>query len=442
MAKHVIVYRPIEDLRPHPDNARIHSKKQIADIAKSIKRWDVTNPPLIDNQGFIIAGHGRVLAAKSLGLTEMPTISLSDMSEDDIRAYRIADNRLAEGASWDRAILGSELDYLSKLSGDLDLTLTGFNRAEIDVLLQEISNPTGSDDPADALPAASKGEPVTRLGDVWEIGPHRLICGDSQRRETYALLMNGETAGMGFADAPFNVPISGHVSGLGQTTHAEFAMASGEMSSVEFTAFLKAVFEQMVEVSRAGAIHYQFMDWRHAEEMIDAGKAIYSELKNICVWTKTNGGMGSLYRSAHELVFVWKAGTAPHVNNIELGKNGRYRTNCWAYPGANAFGGTRDEDLANHPTVKPVALVGDAILDCSLRGDIILDPFMGSGTTFIAAQKTGRRAYGVEIDPGYCDLILRRLKPLVKAEAILVGDGRTFDQVAAARGEGSVDAGA
>lgn len=440
MSEHHLVMVPIADLKPRPNNPRTHSKKQLRQVASSITRFGWTNPVIRDESNTIIAGHGRVEAAKLLGLSEVPTLLLSGLSEADIRAYVIADNRLAETAGWDAQLLGSELAYLASLDFDFDLTLTGFDLAEIDSLIQDASKTEGAD-PLDQLPQPSDEAVVTRHGDVWRIGKHRVICGDSLEEETYAILMDGEEAGVAFADPPYNLPIAGHVSGLGQTQHREFAMGVGEMTSEQFTAFLARAFVQMIRASRRGAVHFQCIDWRHAKEMISAGEAVYSELKNICVWTKTNGGMGSLYRSAHELVFVWKVGTAPHINNVELGKNGRYRTNVWSYPGANSFSATRDEDLASHPTVKPVAMVMDAILDCSHRGDIVLDAFAGSGTTLVAAHRTGRRGYGVEIDPIYCDLIVRRLALATKSDPILVGDGRTFTEIAAERAAQPVEAG-
>jgi DNA modification methylase len=258
-----------------------------------------------------------------------------------------------------------------------------------------------------------------------------LICGDSLNPETYERLLDGETAQLVFTDPPYNVPIDGHVSGLGKVQHREFAMASGEMSVAEFTGFLKVVFQNLAAASSSGSIHFVAMDWRHMAEVLAAGQGTYSELKNLCVWAKTNGGMGSLYRSQHELIFVFKAGTAAHVNNVELGKHGRYRTNVWTYAGANTFSATRDDDLAMHPTVKPVAMVADAILDCSKRKGIVLDAFAGSGTTLVAAHRTGRRGYGIELDPLYCDVILRRLAKLTGLEAHHVATGRTFAELGA-----------
>ena len=274
------------------------------------------------------------------------------------------------------------------------------------------------------------GPAVTRPGDIWRIGSHRLICGNSTRSETYQALLGEQRAQLVFTDPPYNVPISGHVGGLGAVQHREFAMASGEMSPAEFTAFLQTVFGHLAAYSVDGSIHFQCMDWRHLQEMLAAGTAAYSDLKNLCVWAKNNGGMGSLYRSQHELVFVFKSGTAPHINNVELGKHGRYRTNVWSYAGVNSFGGDRD-DLSLHPTVKPVAMVADAIRDCSHRKAIVLDAFVGSGTTLIAAEKTGRRGYGIEIDPAYCDVTICRLHAVCGLDAVLEATGQRFAEVEA-----------
>jgi len=260
---------------------------------------------------------------------------------------------------------------------------------------------------------------------MWTIGPHRLICGDSMEAVTYERLLGEERAQMVFTDPPYNVPIAGHVSGLGKVKHAEFAMASGEMTEGQFTAFMRTIFERLVGFSQDGSIHFVCMDWRHMNEVLTASRGAY-DLQNLCVWTKTNGGMGSLYRSQHELVFVYKSGAVPHINNVELGRHGRNRTNVWAYAGINSFGSHRDGDLALHPTVKPVALIADAILDCSNRKGVVLDVFAGSGSTLVAAHRTGRRGYGIEIDPHYCDVILRRLQKIMRKDPILDGSGKPF----------------
>jgi hypothetical protein len=426
-----IVYQDVDSLKPRSTNPRTHSKKQIGQIASAIRRFGFTNPVLVDDANGIVAGHGRVEAAKAVGLDQVPTVRLSAMSEAEIRAYVIADNRLAENAGWDRELLGLELKYLTDLDIDFDVTLTGFELPEIDLLIGELSL-AGDNDPADAAVEVLAGPAVSQPGDIWRIGSHRLICGDSTRSETYQALLGEQRAQLVFSDPPYNVPISGHVGGLGAVQHREFAMASGEMSPAEFTAFLRTVFGHLATYSVDGSIHFQCMDWRHLQEMLAAGNAAYSDLKNLCVWAKNNGGMGSLYRSQHELVFVFKSGTAPHINNVELGKHGRYRTNVWSYTGVNSFGEDRD-DLSLHPTVKPVAMVADAIRDCSHRKGIVLDPFIGSGTTLIAAEKTGRRGYGIEIDPAYCDVTIRRLQAVCGLDSILDLTGQPFAEIEAER---------
>jgi DNA modification methylase len=429
-----IEYQQLSALKLRSAYPRTHSEKQIAQIANAILRFGFTNPILVGKDNVIAAGVGRYNAATRLGLAEVPTVRLSDMSEAELRAYIIADNKLAENAGWDRKLLALELQYLSDLGlDDLDLTITGFELPEIDVLIGERSA-AGSQDRADALVQPAEGPAITRAGDVWRIGEHRLICGDSTRLETYAALLGEQRAQMIFSDPPYNVPIAGHVGGLGKIQHREFAMASGEMSDAEFIAFLRSVFLHLPAYSVNGAIHFQCIDWRHVGEMLEAAKGIYSELKNICVWSKNNAGMGSLYRSQHEFVCVFKSGTAPHINNVELGKYGRYRTNVWNYAGVNGFGDGRS-DLELHPTVKPVAMVEDAIRDCSRRAGIIFDPFLGSGTTIITAERTGRRGFGIEIDPAYCDVTLRRVQEVCGLVPRLEATGQTFEQVTQERAQ-------
>jgi DNA modification methylase len=417
-------------LRPYAGNARTHSPKQVAQIATGIREFGFNSPILIDRDGEIIAGHGRVEAAKLLGLETVPCVRLEHLSDAQKRAYILADNKLAEKAGWDREILAIELQHLTSLDLDFDVTVTGFEMAEIDLLLGQ---PATESDPVDRVPSIDPGPAVTRPGDMWQIGRHRLICGDATDAVTYARLLEGEKAQMVFTDPPYNVKIDGHVCGLGSVTHREFAMASGEMTQPEFTHFLGTVFANLAEYTIDGALHFICMDWRHMTEVLAAGQPVYSELKNLCVWAKTNGGMGSLYRSQHELVFVYKSGRASHINNVELGRHGRYRTNVWTYAGINSFGAQRDAELAMHPTVKPVGLVADAILDCSKRKGLILDAFAGSGTTLVAAARTGRRGYGVELDPRYCDMIVQRVQEVAKAEALHLETGKSFSEIAADR---------
>ena len=423
-----IIHHSPAALTPRETNPRTHSKKQIRQIAASIEQFGFINPVLIDRDGRIVAGHGRVEAAKFLGLDTVPTICLETLTEAEIRAYVIADNRLAELAGWDQEMLAIELQGLSALDLDFDVTITGFETPEIDILIGGL-NADGEEDPDDELPLIDEGPAVTQPGDIWCIGKHRLICGDATDPDTFARLLDGATAQLIFTDPPYNVPIEGHVSGLGKVKHREFAMASGEMTEAEFTDFLATVFHNLARHSANGSIHFICMDWRHLGEVSVAGHDAYTELKNLCVWSKTNGGMGTLYRSQHELIFVFKVGSGPHINNVELGKHGRYRTNLWTYPGINSFGKGRDAELALHPTVKPVRLVADAILDCSRRGGIVLDAFAGSGTTLVAAETTGRRGYGIELDPRYCDGIVQRLTVATKAEAIHEATGKSFAEI-------------
>ncbi len=427
-----IIERSISQLRPHPRNARRHSKKQIRQIADSIERFGFTNPVLVSDDGEIIAGHGRVAAAKLLGMSCVPTLALSHLSEAERRAYVLADNKLALNAGWDQEMLAIELQGLMEL--DFDLSLTGFSLAEIDLVLEgaadsRVDRPEGQEN---VIPAISDVA-VSRRGDVWQLGRHRLICGDARLVADYQTLLSGEAVGLIFTDPPYNVPIAGHVSGLGRVKHQDFAMGVGEMSEDGFIAFLKETLGAAASCCRDGAIAFVCMDWRHMGELLMAGKSVFSELKNLCVWNKTNGGMGTFYRSKHELIFVFKVGTAPHTNSFGLGDTGRYRTNVWDYPGISSITASRSDELAMHPTVKPVALVADAIKDCSKRGDIILDAFAGSGTTLIAAHKTGRTARLMEYDPCYCDTIIRRFEAYTGKMATLVGTNKSFEDMAEER---------
>ena len=431
-SKHHVVERSPEDLRPYKRNARRHSKKQIRQIAESIKRFGFTNPVLIGDDGEIIAGHGRVEAARLIGLTTVPTIALSHLNATERRAYVLADNKLALNAGWNQELLALELQGL--LDIDFDLSVTGFSVTEIDLVLDAAkdSSPGRREAAVDWIPELEEVA-ISRRGDVWRLGRHRLICGDARETADYEALLSGEKADLVFTDPPYNVPIAGHVSGLGRVSHREFAMGAGEMSEAAFTGFLKETLGATAAVCRDGAIAFICMDWRHMGELLTAGRQVFSELKNLCVWNKTNGGMGTFYRSKHELVFVFKVGTGAHTNTFGLGEDGRYRTNVWDYPGISSLSATRSQELAMHPTVKPVALVADAIRDCSKRGEIVLDAFGGSGTTLIAAEKTGRTARLIEFDPLYCDTILRRFERYTGKPAVLSQTSVSFEDTAEKR---------
>ena len=423
-----VIELSIDLLKPYPRNARTHSKKQIRQIAASIERFGFTNPVLVSDRGEIIAGHGRVAAARLLGRKTVPTLSLSHLSDAERRAYVLADNKLAMNAGWDKEILAIELQALVDL--EFDVELTGFSLAEVDLAIDEANEASieGPLEPEDAVPAVT-GEPVTRMGDIWHLGRHRLLCGDTRDVAAMDQLMGGERADLVFTDPPYNVAIDGNVCGLGSVKHREFAFASGEMSQGQFTTFLAETLGNIARVMRDGAIAYVCMDWRHMGELLAAGEQCFTELKNLVVWNKTNGGLGAFYRSKHELVFVFKQGTAAHTNSFGLGETGRYRTNVWDYAGISSIGASRSDELAMHPTVKPVALIADAIRDCSRRGEIVLDGFGGSGSTLIAAEKTGRSARVVEYDPVYCDTIIRRWQDYTGKRARISGSNDCFEDV-------------
>lgn len=426
--KHQIDYRPIGSVYPNPRNAKKHSDKQISQVAASIERFGNLKPIVIDRDGKIIAGHCRWLAAKKLGAKTIPCIVADFESDQDKRAFALADNRLAELSVWDEDIQKAELEEL--FDSDYDISITGFTTADLDFAVVES---TDSKEPEDVELPDPATDAVTRLGDKWIIGPHRLICGDARDVAVWERLLEGHLVRFLFGDLPYNLVVDGFVSGNGRNRHREFAMASGEMSPPEFTAFMRDIFRNGARFSTSGSIHYHCMDYRHIREILDAADGVYSEFKQLIVWDKGVGGQSAFYRSQHELIFVFKSGKGKHVNNFKLGETGRYRTNVQRYAGCNTFRKGRDADLAAHATVKPTALIADLILDCSDRGDLVMDPTVGSGSTLLAAHKTGRRAAAIEIDPLYIDTALRRLSAASGLTPILADDGRSFEEVAAAR---------
>jgi DNA modification methylase len=408
---HQVDYVDINALEPYANNAKKHPQKQVHQIAASIQRFGFLNPIIVDDKFEIIAGHGRWEAAKLIGLKKVPVIKVENLTPAEIKAYRLADNQLTMNTGYDETLLKIEIKELINLDPEFELELIGFETAEIDLLVTDAAQDEPVDnDPANDVPPVDETAIITKPGDIWILDDHRLICGDSRVSQTYKALMLSEVAHMCFTDPPYNVKIDGHVCGAGKIKHDEFAMASGEMSEDEFISFLMAVFALMAEFSRDGSLHYVCMDWRHLYELLCAGRQKFNSLKNLCVWNKDNAGMGSFYRSKHEFVAVFKNGTASHLNTIELGKHGRYRTNVWDYRGVNSFG--NQDDLKMHPTVKPVIMIADAIKDCTRRGHIVLDPFAGSGSTLIACEKSGRKARCIELEPKYCDVIVRRWQGL------------------------------
>jgi DNA modification methylase len=426
-------YVPIGQVTLDPRNPQQHSDSQIKQIARSIDAFGFSVPVLVDRSNTVVAGHARIKAALQLGLLQVPVIRLEHLSRNQVKALQIADNRLAEMSTWNDRLLAETLKELSELELSFSLETTGFSMPEIDLRIQGLLAPADVADPADKIPNSTGQVPVSKLGDHWRLGPHVVLCGNALLADSYCVLLGTERAHLIFSDPPYNVAINGHVSGRGFIQHRDFAMAVGELDMAEFSAFLKTACALMTRYSVDGAIHFLCMDWRHVGELMEAGRSVYSELKNLCIWAKDNGGLGSLYRSRHELVFVFKHGTAPHCNNVQLGKYGRNRTNVWEYPCASTFSRQSDEGnlAALHPTIKPVAMVADAILDCSTRGDIVLDPFMGSGTTLIAAERVGRICRGMEIDPLYVDVIIRRWQSFSGDRAIHAVTGVYFDEAAA-----------
>ncbi|MXO97319.1 DNA methylase N-4 [Erythrobacter aquimaris] len=408
-----VTYKDLFELTPDPRNARTHPKRQIEQIIASINAFGFTNPILADPEGNLIAGHGRLRAARQIGLSKVPVIELAGLSEAQKKALRLADNKIALNAGWDTEILKLELADLSLPEIDIDLSLTGFSAGEIDVVLSE------SEDPDDEVIPEVPIEPCVFAGDIWQLGEHRIGCGDG-RDVGFLRRVVGEGAQVdcAFLDPPYNVKINGHANAKGR--HREFAMASGEMSEAEFRSFLTDTLGACAKVSRDGAVHFVCMDWRHMDDVTTSVASIYDTLLNICAWNKSNAGMGSLYRSKHEMVFVYRVGDAPHTNCVELGKHGRNRTNVWDYPSVNSMRGSRREDLTLHPTVKPVAMVADAICDVTKQGELVLDIFLGSGTSLIAAERVGRAFRGVDIDPAYVDLAMTRWSEITGKQPKLI----------------------
>lgn len=418
-----VTYRALTELKPPPQKSRVHTRAQIELIAVSIETYGWTNPILTDDDGNILAGVGRFEVAKRRGIKEVPTICLSHMTPAQKRAYIIADNRMSEIAgSWDRQILALEHQAIRLMDPEFDITSTGFSLDDIEIMIDGLT--VGSEDEP-AQPDRSRPA-TTELGDLWVLGEHKILCGDSLLPSSFEALLGDERAQVVITDGPYNVVVNGNVSGAGKW--GEFLMASGEMTRAEFTAFLATAFRNLIEFSIDGSIHFLFMDWRHLAEMVEA-TAQYSEMKNLICWNKHSGGLGTFYRSKHELIWAMKNGTARHINNFGLGEKGRYRTNVWDYPGLAGWTAGRAEELAMHPTVKPVAMIVDALKDCSRKGGIVLDCFGGSGTTLIAAEQTGRRARLIELDPAYVDVTIRRWEADTGGKAFLDQAGRPFTQI-------------
>ena len=427
-----IEHVPPDLLKPAARRLRKHTKEKMAKLKASVANFGFVSPILIDETDTILAGHARWEAAKEMGLPRIPVIRVEHLNSDEKRVFAIAENRLGELADWDNDVLAIEFQELLEIDFHFDLDVSGFDTPQIDVIIADSDAESGEPDPADVLPEVI-GAPVTQPGDEWVVSRSRFICGDSLEKATYEKLLGDKKARAIVSDPPFNVKISGHVSGLGKAQHREFAMAAGEMSKPQFTEFNQTWMSLAAGTAMPGALVYVYMDWRHTSELLAAAEGANLRAINMAVWDKMSGAMGSFYRSQHELCWIYKIDDNPHVNNVELGRHGRYRTNCWKFRGMSSFGRGRDEALAAHPTVKPWAMIAEIIKDCSNRGDIILDPFLGSGSTLIAAEKTGRACYGIEIDPRYCDVAVKRWEKMTCKQAIHAESGKTFAEIAAER---------
>lgn len=426
---------PINQIKPNPRNTRLHSEKQVELLARGMDEFGIHSPPVLDENNIILCGHGRVEAAKKLGVEELPIIRVTGLTASQKKALAIADNKMATLGQDNLQVLSEELALLydPEIELGFDPGITGYPEVELDQILVK-PQASARPDPADEAVPTIMGPPVTDAGYVWQCGPHRLICGNALTNETYDKLMGDERAELVFNDVPYNVPNRGHVSRRAGVR--EFAMAGGEKAPEEYIEFLSTATVMAKRYTRGGAVVYMCIDWRHVLEMSMATAASFGPPKNLIVWVKENAGMGSFYRSQHELIFVYVVGQGEVINNFGLGGKGRFRTNVWRCPGFNSFGRDRDDALSMHPTVKPVALVADAIRDCSRRKGIVLDAFGGSGTTMIAAQRTGRCARLIEIDPHYCDVIVRRWEAFTGKQATLVSTGQTFSELAQLHGGG------
>lgn len=422
----------IAKLAPPKNRTRKDNPDQIERLMTSIAEFGFSQPILVRGKT-VLDGWIRLLAASQLGLDKVPAIDCSYLDEGEARTLALACNRLGERGEWDLDALSIEFEELIKL--DIDIDLTGFSAEEQDIILLDPLEDVADDqdEAIEEIPA----NPVTRAGDVWQLGHHRVICGDALDEQTYKALLGEELCHAVLTDPPYNVKIKGNVSGLGKKTHDEFTMASGEMSGEEFQSFLDRVLTHMTAWLVAGSVLFVFMDWRSIHRVYAAGDAARLTLINLAVWYKETGGMGGLYRSAHELIAVLCKGDRPRVNNVELGKHGRDRTNVWVAPGANRRGSSANAMLDAHATPKPVELCVDALLDVTERDDLVLDAFLGSGTTLMAAEKTGRACRGIELEPGFVDLCIRRWEKHAGEAAGLVTSGETFAEVERVRNEAS-----
>ncbi len=420
-----LTYILIADLRPSPRKVRKLDPAHIREVASSISALGFCVPLLVGRDNEIIHGEVRYEAAKQLGLDRLPCVRIGHLSPEEQRVLRLAVNRLAEKGQWDLDALKIEFEELILL--DAPIEIAGFSPAEID----QIVIGDGADGLEQGPLEPDSATAVARVDDIFQLGPHRIVCGDATDPSVLARLLEGDAAArLVLTDEPYNVKVTGNVT---RGDHREFVMASGEMTDAEFLAFNGAWIATVLPYLCDGGILGTYIDWRGLPTVHSAVVNLGLIPLNLIVWAKTNAGMGSLYRSQHELLPLFRKGTAPHVNNVELGKRGRWRSNVWTYPGASSLGSDARRGFKDHPTVKPTAMLEDALLDLTNRGDLVIDPFLGSGSTLIAAEATGRVCRGVELDPLYVDVIIRRYEAATGDPAVLVESGETFQALGARR---------
>ena len=419
-------YIPIADLRPSARKVRKLDPAHVRQVASSISALGFCVPLLVGGDNEIINGEVSYEAAKQLGLDRLPCVRIGHLSPEEQRVLRLAVNRLAEKGEWDLDALKIEFDEL--IVTDAPIEITGFSPAEIDHLILSDAAEGLEQGPLEPDSATA----VARLGGIFQLGPHRIVCGDATDPSVLARLLEGDaSARLVLTDEPYNVKVAGNVT---RGDHREFAMASGEMTDAEFLAFNGAWIATVLPYLCDGGILGTFIDWRGWPTVHSAVGNLGLVPLNLIVWAKTNAGMGSLYRSQHELLPLFKKSSAAHVNNVDLGKRGRWRSNVWTYPGASSLGSDARRGLQDHPTVKPTAMLEDALLDLTNRGDIVIDPFLGSGSTLIAAEATGRVCRGVELDPLYVDVIIRRYEAATGDPGVLVETRETFHALDVRRG--------
>jgi hypothetical protein len=412
LAACVVTDLPLGVIQPYKQNPREHPEKQLKMLEASLRRSRYMSPLLLTAAHILIAGHARYLVAQRVGLATVPVIVLPHLSDADAVALRIADNAISEKGAWSLDLLSKEIQLLSSLDLDFKPIEIGFETPEVDRIILGRSQITEADD---IPPVTSFADCIARPGDVFTIGNHSIACGDARDRTLIGGILAGTQAGAVITDMPWNLPAN-FISNKGRNKFSDFMMVSGEMTDQQFRTFTAEALEVQSEFSRPGALVFQFIDWRSVDMMISTGKVQFGHLINICVWVKQNGRMGSPYRSRHEFVCVFRNKGGKSIDNVQLGVFGRNRTNVWEYQAPSAFGSDRDQNEM-HPTCKNVQMIADAILDCTDRGEIVLDPFLGSGTVVLAAHQTGRVGIGIELDPRYVDLAVRRAEKAVGSVA-------------------------